>query len=227
MVKLKNTATAAFGLVALAILQTAVIPVGKAVFKAIFDVEVQDAWKDGAHPIIAATWPRMAAMLEWLNTFWGGALFVLAIVFCAEVLSVRKRRLAQDHSEREAVLELARQSKALSEEIVAFVIEQPEHPWPKDQADSETEAFQISTQRHNELRAQRFFTKFVARMLDVHRRAEKLVAFNQQERIALTDLHPNPFLQKEAARVLGSLPDRLAQAMAKPSPAVSPSTQSH
>ncbi|QEE38707.1 MULTISPECIES: hypothetical protein [unclassified Methylobacterium] len=92
MLKLRNTVIAALGLAFTALVQAVIVPLFRKAVAAIYDTEVQDAWKDGAHPLIAHLWSGAATMLEWLNTFWGGALFTLAIIFVGEISAVFHRR---------------------------------------------------------------------------------------------------------------------------------------
>ncbi|MCJ2088798.1 hypothetical protein MKK88_22850 [Methylobacterium sp. E-005] len=66
-----------------------------AALKAIFDVTVQDFWKDTATPFLREhVGPWSATMLEWIGPFWLGAGSAFALMFLVEMAFAWRRREA-------------------------------------------------------------------------------------------------------------------------------------
>lgn len=77
----------------IAVLAVPIVAVGRAAFKAVFDVTVQDYWKDTAAPFLQShVGPWSTAMLEWIGPYWTGVGSAFALMFVVEMVFAWRRR---------------------------------------------------------------------------------------------------------------------------------------
>ncbi len=96
-----------------------------ATLRAIFDVTVQDYWKDTVSPFLQAhVGPWSTTMLEWIGPYWAGVLSAFVLMFAIEIIFAwRRRKRGGQASEPEVKIDrhaLADEAEDLSAKILAL-----------------------------------------------------------------------------------------------------------
>ena len=85
-----------------AVLAVPIAAAGKAAFKAIFDITIQDFWKDTVAPfLINHIGPWSAIILQWIGPYWSGVGSAFLLILCVEML-FNLRRMRHLANAREA-----------------------------------------------------------------------------------------------------------------------------